>query len=798
MKNLMWKMNTKTWLLIIAFTASYTWSDGKDVNNDGKITEEDTQALLEMIHAGSAISTDFDLNGDGVIDLKDALFYGQWVNGLYQNPDYPPLFIESLEDTSAYKNYYQNLKERKPLWTEEILKSNYSDNTSKEDLNYVAAEVEFLDSLDKLETYVMGVEGLGATGNLFPTVGFKQKLLKSGIAITDSSVFPNFYSAFDVIHNTDLPVIFTTDAMLQTIYRSYDNILMELEVNKFNNMLVNILNKSLNYAVAHYSEEEDYARDVRDYLTTALALLQPTRSSLPVTNQVSTNLQNISNEKMFETEIYGIYKYLDFSQFKPRGHYTETPELTNYFKAMMWLGRADLAFEISGDNAAPRNKKAALVLWDCVVNSGAYGDWLDFNRYIEFMVGQSDGLHVKGMGSLVNALGVTDIPGFIENFNDSLFDAVAVQSGAGVQKILSAGVVFDKPVDDLDLPQIFSFMPQRFIIDSYTFSQLVYPLVNYREKPSSLDIAFVLGDNSALADHGELNIATVPGILGSQRQLYDEISTKGWQANMYYSWINFLRNLSGVEENQAVSPVFRTLGWRKKMRNTQLTSWAHLRHNTILYAKQSYTGIITCEFPKAMVEPYPEFFKSVAGYASQAKSFFQAMEPGIAAYFTRVEEINLRLMALAQYAAEGKEGPEGEIEWLKQMVTPDYVNVVCGNAKILDGWFFDLIYDTDAEWREPGTSESFTSIADVHTKPADIQGPAKVVHGATGYINLMAVVVELDTCKAVFVGPVGSFYDVITSDPQAPIRINDEEWEKQLSEDAVKPERPIWMKEVMY
>lgn len=32
----------------------------------------------------------------------------------------------------------------------------------------------------------------------------------------------------------------------------------------------------------------------------------------------------------------------DFSQFKPRGHYTETPELEQYFRAMIWLGRTDI------------------------------------------------------------------------------------------------------------------------------------------------------------------------------------------------------------------------------------------------------------------------------------------------------------------------------------------------------------------------------------------------------------------------------------------------------------------------
>ena len=32
---------------------------------------------------------------------------------------------------------------------------------------------------------------------------------------------------------------------------------------------------------------------------------------------------------------YGGERYPDFSQFKPRGHYTKTPALKNYFRCMM-------------------------------------------------------------------------------------------------------------------------------------------------------------------------------------------------------------------------------------------------------------------------------------------------------------------------------------------------------------------------------------------------------------------------------------------------------------------------------
>ena len=63
----------------------------------------------------------------------------------------------------------------------------------------------------------------------------------------------------------------------------------------------------------------------------------------------------------------------------------------------------------------------------------------------------------------------------------------------------------------------------------------------------------------------------------------------------------------GAEAERAAG-VARTEAWGRRMLNTQLASWAELRHDTILYAKQSYTGGASCEFPDALVDPNPAFF----------------------------------------------------------------------------------------------------------------------------------------------------------------------------------------------
>jgi hypothetical protein len=66
----------------------------------------------------------------------------------------------------------------------------------------------------------------------------------------------------------------------------------------------------------------------------------------------------------------------------------------------------------------------------------------------------------------------------------------------------------------------------------------------------------------------------------------------------------------------------QTAAWADKMLQTQLASWAQLRHDTILYSKESYTGNVLCEYPAGYVEPYPEFYAAVAQYARDSYWLF--------------------------------------------------------------------------------------------------------------------------------------------------------------------------------
>ena len=56
--------------------------------------------------------------------------------------------------------------------------------------------------------------------------------------------------------------------------------------------------------------------------------------------------------------LFGGSRDVDFTQFKPRGHYAGDSRLEPYFRAMIWLGRTDLRF-LQYDTFAPPGRRPA-------------------------------------------------------------------------------------------------------------------------------------------------------------------------------------------------------------------------------------------------------------------------------------------------------------------------------------------------------------------------------------------------------------------------------------------------------
>ena len=181
--------------------------------------------------------------------------------------------------------------------------------------------------------------------------------------------------------------------------------------------------------------------------------------------------------------------------------------------------------------------------------------------------------------------------------------------------------------DDLDKVLIktmgFRLFGQKFIPDSYIFTNLVYPKVDKylgnkkpftmvstqagptRGFPRGLDVFAVLGSNLALQILQKEDDTNYENFEKQFNLLKDEFSSfteKDWHKNLYWNWLYSLKKLN--EPKNTGYPKFMTsTAWQTRVLNTTLSSWTELRHDTILYAKQSYTALESAMGPSPPSPP---------------------------------------------------------------------------------------------------------------------------------------------------------------------------------------------------
>jgi len=156
--------------------------------------------------------------------------------------------------------------------------------------------------------------------------------------------------------------------------------------------------------------------------------------------------------------------------------------------------------------------------------------------------------------------------------------------------ITQADEYFPKPLITTNTPKGMRFMGQRFIPDSYILDQLVFIYVD-RLMPKSLDVLAVLGSNEAynlLDEMGETSLNGYVEQMVYLKNLFENYPDEQWAENLYWNWLYCLMPLL-FEKGEGFPPFMQNLAWLRKDINTALGSWTELRHDTILYAKQSVT-----------------------------------------------------------------------------------------------------------------------------------------------------------------------------------------------------------------
>jgi len=631
---------------------------------------------------------------------------------------------------------------------------------------------------------------------------YEQELIdRNGFMVTERLSFPSFGDAFIDVHTKDLPVFISTDAILHALHMSYDRILMDTEegvlVPKLEELLAE-LHDAVPVLETRYAGQAGMYQPLRDldvYITVPRNLLSE-RPVPPVFSENNTTVRElldlIGQENMARYDLFaGTCRLLDFSQFTPRGHYTQSERLERYFQAMMWFGRTEIYLNIpQTDECRPTEsdvqRQSILSLLVTEAAEVGTGEALlsEMNTLIQLFVGPADNVTLPHIQSLRLQTGISLASDLLdENLFYEFQNTLAEQAWA-MQRIQSQILVNNTPLQPgrIRPASAFLLMGQRFVIDSYITGSVVYDKISYegsavlRLLPSPLDVLFALGnDATAQLLEPELSSYHYSSNLAALRYLVESYEPDFWQLTLYNAWLNAIKKLNPPEDYQReyLPPFMQTAAWWQQKMNTQLASWAQLRHDNLLYAKQSYTGVPGCSYPFSYVEPYPEFYESVGMFARTAIDLFRSIEPtwqvtDILNYFDRVAGISDTLTVIAQKELDGDRLNTDEQQFLERVLYKKFKYCYEG----LDGWYEHLFYGL-----EEGAQEADMVVADIHTAPADEFGNyvGWVLHVGTGPINMAVVVTEIpDHGRVAFAGPVMSYYEHLSTGFE---RLTDEVWE---------------------
>jgi hypothetical protein len=631
----------------------------------------------------------------------------------------------------------------------------------------------------------------------------------------------SFGEAMLEIFHSDLPVFVSTDAILHAFHISYNRILMDVEAGFLEGRLINILSE-LRYSISqldlkysNYPQMNTMLKDVDIYLTVPLLLLEENVSPYYPENDmmIDSILTWIENKEghVASTLFSTTCRIMDWSQFKPRGHYvndgTTRYNLEPYFKAMMWLSRVELYLLAPSSAPFPcpnqsfedvqRQTIDAILIDELFDIASVKLLYEEMEEILKFFVGDPDNVTVANLDYLRNAVQLDSASQLLNNSKLLEFQDTLKNQEFAYQLILSQILYSDPLSPDSIIPaSAFMLFGQRFVIDSYVTASVVFDRIMYqgskvcRLLPSTLDVLFSLGNDASaqLLDY-ELDNYHYATNLAALRYLIDHYDSDFWSSTIYNHWLELIRSINPPEDRNGLPAFMKTAAyWQQKM-NTQLSSWTELRHDNLLYAKQSYTGGPVCSYPYSYIEPFPEFYRNLKSLGEVAYEYFsnvtfinQFFQNGVTAYFLHLISVADTLTSISEKELLGEPFTPEEIHFLKTML---YETAGC--VLTLDGWYSKLYY-SDLLRDFDGIMLSDHLVADIHTVPTDCGGiqVGWINHVGTGPINLAVILTKNHNSElTAFVGPVMSYFEYTTTNF---LRLTDDEWADTYLQSALRPD----------
>ena len=286
-------------------------------------------------------------------------------------------------------------------------------------------------------------------------------------------------------------------------------------------------------------------------------------------------------------------------------------------------------------------------------------------------------------------------------------------------------------------------MPQRYQPDA----EVLLKTVDYENKPT------LRGVPKGLDFFAAMGVSAAEQILMEEKQDWKDLKSAinamkkrmgeiDWQETIATQWMNTLKVLNDKGENLPYFMV--TPEWDKKNMNAVLASWAELKHDAILYAKQPFGaecggGGLPEPMVKGYVEPNVNFWKKAIELLNNTEKLLKEqnmLTEKVNDATSRIREEAQFLLVISEKELAGTPLTDEEcdqIECIGSTFENISLDLIRQPDQYLDGW-------SNVE----GADKKVALVADVYTANADNNPNKSILFEAVGDADEIYVVVEID------------------------------------------------------
>lgn len=761
-------------------------SQGEEKVKKEEVTADLTEYSNEVIDPKTIDQIDFSKINYDTLTLEQARilrnYFAAKQGYLFMKAELRGYFNQT--DWYANKMYDRWEKED---YGEEVPPLSYSDEEQKIIDKLIAQEEKLKSQLygEKNGIIVPNLNGL-ANGFQFTgmTPEFINGLQEKGFVISEAS-HEQLFHVYEKNDYGQIPNYITTDVFLQLYHMYFGYLLKRLEKEQFIPTITKMTKELYQRSEKLHQEGNKHGGFLMTYYAIAHNIISG--NNLPVPDSYAQVLEDeVSKINAAEDALspYLGYNSVNFpySLFKPRGHYTRDEAFKKYFKTMMWLQYTPFC-----QDEKKQFDKAVLMAG---LLKGADGDpslMKDYKSVFEpivYLIGVPDNLSVMDMMEILDDR-------TLHAYGEALDFSKEISKHLDVVKQDRNKI---KPKQEVTCRDKINLMPQRYLADNEILLEMVDADNDptKRAYPMGLDIMAAFGSQAAEdillkeLKEGE-KWGKYPAILAAMQKKFKNMD---WNASVYNKWIE---SLVVLQDEFKDGPYYMQNNfWKKKNVNTALASWAELKHDAILYAEQPMVAECGGGGPP---EPY------TVGYVEPNVPFWKKQLELIELTSSMLEDHNLHSEETKEMTNEIKEMAEfllqvSEKEIKGEKLTNEEYNtieVMGSNIEYLTLHLVEPDKYLDSWYDVQGPDKKVAIVADIFTSNG-MNNPEKgILHVATGEVNEIFVVVEIEGHFYLTKGAVFSYHEFPR--PMG-TRLTDEEWQKML-EKGRGPGIPSWMDELI-